>query len=462
MVGEATMARLVRNAKLDSRAARARLPSSKAHGDVYWLPIEPGIALGYYKPERTISGTWWVRRKRAPDKPLKASLAVADDYADADGLKVLDYAQAQRKAIAWEREATERPTGRGFTVADALATWWADYESRTRSPVALAEQRHKRNAVERALGTRKVADLAPADISAWLAGIVRKGRTVRAKKGKRRELQPGGTVDPREAKRKRQATANRLLATLKAALNLAWKAGKVAGDPVWKRVDPYKGADQPRARYLTTAEATRLVNAAARDFRPLAHAAILTACRWGELRAMRVRDYDPASETVAVQHAKGGRDRRVPLTAEGVTFFERMATGRDPSALLFERKDGQAWGPQDQKRQMAAACKAAKIEPAVGFHTLRHTYGSLLAQGGVSLAVIASAMGHADSRLTERHYAHLSPSHVAEQIRANLPRFTDATASNVSNLYREREKRAKTKARAKAKGNESKGQDTAR
>jgi hypothetical protein len=125
-------------------------------------------------------------------------------------------------------------------------------------------------------------------------------RTVRAKKGKRRELEAGAAVDPREAKRKRQATANRMLAPLKAALNLAWKAGKVAGDPVWKRVDPYKGADQPRARYLTTAEATRLVNASAPDFRPLAHAAILTACRWGELRSTRVRDYDPASETVAV------------------------------------------------------------------------------------------------------------------------------------------------------------------
>ena len=145
----------------------------------------------------------------------------------------------------------------------------------------------------------------------------------------------------------------------------------MAVDPVWKRVDPYKGADQPRARYLTPAEATRLVNASAPDFRPLAHAAILTACRWGELRSTRVRDYDPASETVAVLHAKGGRDRRVPLTAEGVSFFEGMTTGRDPSALMFGRKSGKSWGPQDQKRPMAAACKAAKIEPAVGFHALR-------------------------------------------------------------------------------------------
>ena len=37
------------------------------------------------------------------------------------------------------------------------------------------------------------------------------------------------------------------------------------------------------------------------------------------------------------------------------------------------------------------------------------------------MRVIADALGHADTRVTERHYAHLSPSYVAETIRANLP-----------------------------------------
>jgi integrase len=421
------------------------LASSAEHGDVYWKPIERGLALGYHKPTKPVGGAWYVRRTATGKKPVKASLGIADDYGDADGLKVLTFAQAQRKAIAWEREATERPTGRGFTITDALDLWWTDYESRARSPVAITEQKHKRKAVENAFGSRKVTDLKAEDISAWLAGIVRRGRTVRSKKGKRRELSRPETMDPREVKRKRQATANRQLATLKAALNLAWKAGKVSCDPVWKRVDPYKGADQPRARYLTTAEAIRLINAASPEFRPLAHAAILTGCRWGELRAMRARDFDPASNTVAVLHTKGGRDRRVPLTTEGVEFFQRMIIGREPTALMFERGSSKAWGTQDQKRPMAAACKAAKISPPVGFHTLRHTYGSLLAQEGVSMAIIAAAMGHADSRMTERHYAHLSPSHVAEQIRANLPTFTSTTAGNVTCMDNERSIRATAK-----------------
>jgi hypothetical protein len=37
--------------------------------------------------------------------------------------------------------------------------------------------------------------------------------------------------------------------------------------------------------------------------------------------------------------------------------------------------------------------------------------------------VIAANLGHADTRMTERHYAHLAPSYVADVIRATMPRL---------------------------------------
>jgi len=46
----------------------------------------------------------------------------------------------------------------------------------------------------------------------------------------------------------------------------------------------------------------------------------------------------------------------------------------------------------------------------VNFHGLRHTYASRLAMHGVPLAVIAVQLGHADTRMVEKHYGHLSPS----------------------------------------------------
>jgi len=74
---------------------------------------------------------------------------------------------------------------------------------------------------------------------------------------------------------------------------------------------------------------------------------------------------------------------------------------------------------------------AAQIKPAVRFHDLRHTHGSALAMKGVPLGVIAAQLGHGDTRMTEKHYAHLSPSYVAETIRANFPDLGIVPKSNV-------------------------------
>jgi hypothetical protein len=41
------------------------------------------------------------------------------------------------------------------------------------------------------------------------------------------------------------------------------------------------------------------------------------------------------------------------------------------------------------------------------------------------MAVIAKAMGHRDTRMTEKHYAHLSPNYVDDTIRAELPPLAD-------------------------------------
>ena len=46
------------------------------------------------------------------------------------------------------------------------------------------------------------------------------------------------------------------------------------------------------------------------------------------------------------------------------------------------------------------------------------TYASRLAARAVPLPVIAAQLGHADTRMTERHYAHLAPSYVADTVRA--------------------------------------------
>jgi integrase len=110
--------------------------------------------------------------------------------------------------------------------------------------------------------------------------------------------------------------------------------------------------------------------------------------------------------------------------------------GRPGGALMLTRADGMAWGPSHQIRWMAEACRTARITPSAGFHILRHTAASHMVMSGVPLNVVAHNLGHAGTRMTERHYSHLAPSYVAETIRKFAPDFGTADDSNIVPIAR--------------------------
>jgi hypothetical protein len=41
----------------------------------------------------------------------------------------------------------------------------------------------------------------------------------------------------------------------------------------------------------------------------------------------------------------------------------------------------------------------------------------------IQLLVVAKNLGHADTRMVEKHYGHLAPSYIRDAIRAGAPRF---------------------------------------
>lgn len=178
-------------------------------------------------------------------------------------------------------------------------------------------------------------------------------------------------------------------------------------------------------------EAKRLQNAAAPHLRSLVAAGLNTGCRAGELLALRAGDFDPRSKTLLIADSKSGKPRRVPLTDDGVTVFEQLTAGRPEDDPLFLRADGSPWY---RVALVRAACAAAKVRPAATFHTLRHTYASHLVQAGVPLIFVAEALGHSDARMVTKHYGHLAPSHVADAIRAALPKFGPTGQQNVTDL----------------------------
>lgn len=98
-----------------------------------------------------------------------------------------------------------------------------------------------------------------------------------------------------------------------------------------------------------------------------------------------------------------------------------MTAGRAPQDLIFGRDDGGPWEASHQWRPLAEASAIAKIDLLATFHILRHAYASALAMKGVPRGVIAAQLGHSDTRTTEKHYAHVAPSYVADMVRAALP-----------------------------------------
>ena len=201
--------------------------------------------------------------------------------------------------------------------------------------------------------------------------------------------------------------------------------GRATSDLAWRRVRPFRGVDAARIRFLTTDEARRLCNACEPDFRGLVQGALATGARYGELIRLRVADFNGEAETVTIRESKTGRARHVALAGEGAALFRAVTTGKNGEHRIFIRADGDPWGKSHQARPIAEASERASIKPSATFHILRHTYGSALAMEGVPMAVIAKAMGHRDTRMTEKHYAHLSPNYVDDTIRAKLPALGD-------------------------------------
>lgn len=426
---------MAKNAPFDLTSPTARrrlkpLPSSA----VYWVTVAEGQHLGYRRiPEGP--GSWWARLYVGNHRYTPFHhLGSADDLAASDGSTILSYRDAVTQAAEWWRqERHRRALGAGpapaYTVADACQdylSWFLEH----RRGIARTEDAVKRDIVpelghflltgEPDQGTFLSRPL----VRSWHQEIAKRPAKLRARAGevKTRELAT------EEDQRKRRATANRVLTVLKAALNFAVEEGRVpkATADAWN-VSPFKGADQPKIRHLEQDEARRLLRSLEsvdKDLRLLTEAALHTGCAYGELIGLRVEDYMPDIGGVQVLYGKTHARRRVVyLGEEGLAFFDAQTAGKAQTDPIFLRK-GKRWKRSEQDRPLRQACEKAGIRPAIGFHILRHTYASLyLMSPGADLPGLAKQLGHADTRMTLRHYAHLAESWRAQQAQRHAPRL---------------------------------------
>jgi integrase len=413
LIGAKVMAGKVKLVKIDSREGRAKLA---ARGVPYYREVLGGLHLGYRKGARR--GVWVARRWTGEGYQAE-TIGRADDIEMANGEEILTFDQARHKALAWAKEATKEAKGRAqrrkakaapYLVRDAIEDYLGFLDTDRKSGPksrALAN-----GAIIPQLGHIALRDLTEAMLKDWQRDLAASARRVR-----------GGAEQPlpasAEARRKRRASANRVWAVLSGALNYVFESEekRIDTDAAWRRVKPLPEADSPKLDWLSSDKMRALANAAEPSFRALIVAAMHSGARYSELARLTVEDFDPRADTLLIRTSKSGKHRKIVLTEEASAFFQELCAGRAPHEIMLRRADGRLWTPGAQDRPMRAGCAAAGIE-RVSFHALRHSYASNAAMDGVPSIMIAAALGHSDTRITERNYAHLDPKGVRETLRS--------------------------------------------
>ncbi len=234
------MARTVRNKKIDSRSARSQLPARR---EPYWTVMSAGCAIGY---RRNANGGSWIARFR-DDSGQRSyeALGSADDASDADGLTVFSFAQAQSRARSYfERRAREIAgdvvtTSGPFTVAHALDAYLTAYERRGGKSLDLMVGK-ARVYILPEFGNLPIGKLTKGRIERWLHEVAQSPARVRGRRGAAPRHR-GPLLSP-DDRRRRRATANRVLTLLKSALNHAYQEGRIAHDDAWRRIKAFREA----------------------------------------------------------------------------------------------------------------------------------------------------------------------------------------------------------------------------
>lgn len=203
-------------------------------------------------------------------------------------------------------------------------------------------------------------------------------------------------------------TVNNSLTVLRRMLVLAHKRSLIDTVPEIE----WLTTKRPDYRFLSFAEAARLIEHAELWWRGMIVVALQTGMRQGELLALEWRDVSLSGGFLTVRRStwrgivtapKNHEMRHVGLSRRAAEELARMPR-RGP--LVFCTPTGKPLDSNACRGPLQRACRAAHL-PVFGWHVLRHTFASHLAMRGAPLRSIQEALGHLTAAMTQR-YAHLS------------------------------------------------------
>ncbi len=161
-----------------------------------------------------------------------------------------------------------------------------------------------------------------------------------------------------------------------------------------------------------------------RSWRDRAIAGLMVFCglRSAEVLDLDVTDVDIGARWLLV-NGKGSKQRRVPLDVDVAGVIQTYLLVERPetrSTRLFIVAKGPTRGQPLTLEGLRRVFRYHRELSGVAGghpHTLRHTFGTALAEAGVDLAVMQALLGHTHIDTTAR-YVHVAPAHVKAEFDA--------------------------------------------
>ena len=182
---------------------------------------------------------------------------------------------------------------------------------------------------------------------------------------------------------------------------------------------------------LTLEEQLRFINAAyARNGRTglMVQTLLETGTRVSEFVALRVQDVSLGERTIAVESAKGGKRREIPIRAELARLLAMHIGSRQKA-----RRGARTYTRQRIGQMVREVARDAGIGKRIYPHLLRHTMATRLLALGMHITDIQKFLGHEDIGAT-RIYAETS----VAMLRRKFDQVTDRAGRDLLGTVRTR------------------------
>ena len=238
-------------------------------------------------------------------------------------------------------------------------------------------------------------------------------------------------------KRVSATTFNRTINSLSLVWRVLEKPARITANP-WKQITRKRFAVHSR-RELTLEELGRVCAAATGETRTLIALGVYCGLRLGDAALLRWADVDMIKGVISLVPQKTARrsQKRVTLPMHPVLLnMLNGATNRTGFVIpgiaeRYQQYNAALSGDITDLFKSVGIETRSKVDgaersrPDCGFHSLRHTFVSLCAAGGVPQSVVQSLVGHGSPAMTQ-HYTHVSTD-AARRAVALLPDVTDPT-----------------------------------